>query len=422
MNFHWIVSLAALGACAAVSTVGLDARACGGCFVPPGPSTQVSAHRMAFTASPTRTILWDQIQYQGAPSSFGWVLPIRDKVDVGVSSDELFQRLETLTQANITPPPRPQPLCTSCGNAEGDNASFAGGAEDSGTAGDVNVWSSNVVGPYEATQLSATDGNALRDWLTSHGYTLPDAIAPVVDQYVSEGFGFLAIKLVPSADVSRMVPIRIAFDGSSPSLPLRMVAAGTGSVVGIKLFVFGEGRWEAANFPNAEIATNDLVWNFAYGGSNFAQLENQIVLSAPRTWITETADDYGRSGFFDGLPPGTTTDDAGTTVFSGDTDQVEIEKAFPGRTHLTVTRMFAQLPASALSQDLNVQASLGARIPQTRQAPNSVNGQTYECCDSGVLTCATAPREEPSTVRFAWLGLGALGVMGVGVARARRRR
>ncbi|MEO7094416.1 MAG: DUF2330 domain-containing protein, partial [Polyangiales bacterium] len=81
------------------------AEACGGCFVPPGPSTQVSAHRMAFAVSNTRTILWDQIQYSGAPSSFGWVLPIAAKVDVGVSSDELFQRLESATQPQITPPP-----------------------------------------------------------------------------------------------------------------------------------------------------------------------------------------------------------------------------------------------------------------------------------------------------------------------------
>jgi len=219
-----------------------------------------------------------------------------------------------------------------------------------------------------------------------------------------------------------MVPIRIAFDGASPTLPLRMVAAGTGAFVGIKLFIFGEGRWEAANFPNAEIATNDLVWNFAYGGSNFPQLENQIVSSDPRTWVTETADDYGRSSFFDGLPPGTTETDAGT-VFSTDTDQGEIEKAFPGRTHLTVTRMFAQLPSSALSDDLQVQASLGARIPQTRQAPNSINGQTYECCDSGVIDCATPPNAESSTSRrFAWLGLGALVLGIVGSARARRRR
>lgn len=410
---------------ASAAAIAPRAEACGGCFVPPGPSTQVSAHRMAFAVSPTRTILWDQIQYQGAPSSFGWVLPIRDKVDVGVSSDELFQRLETSTQAVITPPPRPEcntkHLCKSCGGED-----YASGVSPNADVdGGVDVWGTNVVGPYEATQLSATDSTALRTWLTSHGYALPDAITPVVDQYVKEGFGFLAIKLVPKADTSRMVPIRVAFDGNSPVLPLRMVAAGTGSFVGIKLFVFGEGRWEAANFPNAEIATKDLVWDFRASSSNFGQLESSLVTNAPRTWITETADDYSRSVFFDGLPPGTTENDAGVTVFATATDQTEMERAFPGRTHLTVTRLFAQLPSSALADDLTVQASTGARIPQSRQAPNSVNAcqdVVYECCSSGVIDCATPPRDETSsTRRFGWMGLGALGLAAVGAFRARRR-
>ncbi|GAC1371774.1 MAG: hypothetical protein NVSMB47_20150 [Polyangiales bacterium] len=420
------VLVAGLGVASAVA-IAPRAEACGGCFHPPsGPATQVTAHRMAFAVSPTRTILWDQIQYQGAPSSFGWVLPIRGKVDVGVSSDQLFQRLETGTQPNITPPPRPEchskHICQSCAGSDmaGTPTASAGDSVDGG----VSVWSTNVVGPYEATQLSATDSNALRTWLTTHGYSLPTEIAPIVDQYVSEGFGFLAIKLVPGNDVSRMVPIRIAFDGASPSLPLRMVAAGTGSVVGIKLFVFGEGRWEAKNFPNAEIATKDLSWDFRANGSNFSKLENDLVTSAPRSWITETSDDYGRAQFFDGLPPGTTSGDAGT-VFASDTDQSEIEKAFPGRSHLTVTRLFAQLPASALADDLQVQASLGARIPATRQAPNSSNAcqdVIYECCSPGVLDCSTAPSGEgASSHTFRWMGLGALGLVGLGVLRARRR-
>ena len=425
----WMVAFG-VGAAATLATLvgASDARACGGCFAPPGPSTQVSAHRMAFAISNHRTVLWDQIQYVGEPSSFGWVLPIKTAVDVGVSSDELFSRLENGTREQIIPPPLPEcpppaRVCrTACDPTEGP-VGFAVDGSASADAG-VTVWDSGIVGPYETTQLSATDGTALRTWLKGHGYVLPDAIAPIVDAYIAEGFGFLAIKLVPGSDVSRMVPIRIAFDGASPSLPLRMVAAGTGSFVGIKLFVFGEGRWEAQNFPNAEIATKDLVWDFRANGSNLSQLEDQVVTAAPRSWITETADDYGRAQFFDGLPPGTTSGDAGT-VFSSDTDQAEIEKAFPGRSHLTITRLFAQLPASALADDLEVQASLGARIPQSREAPISVNAcqdVIYDCCSAGVADCSTAPSGEGASSRtFRWLGLGALGLLGLGVLRARRR-
>src|SRR5215831_12691698 len=102
-----IAIVAAVGAFAAVASITPRGEACGGCFHEPGIPTQVSAHRMAFAVTPTRTILWDQIVYSGAPSSFGWVFPIRGTVDVGVSTDEFFQRLETKTQAIVTAPPPP---------------------------------------------------------------------------------------------------------------------------------------------------------------------------------------------------------------------------------------------------------------------------------------------------------------------------
>lgn len=367
-----------------------DAKACGGCFAPPGPSTQVTAHRMAFAVSAKRTVLWDQIQYVGAPTDFGWVLPIRGKVDVGVSSDQLFDRLEGATTPFVTPPP--QPTCapperrcrTSC-----DGRDFAGGFSDSGTASadtsSVDVWSTSVVGPYEATQLSATDGTALRNWLTDHGYVLPIAIGPVVDKYIAEGFGFLVIKLVPNtAGDNRMVPIRIGFDGASPSLPLRMIAAGSGAKVGIKLFVMGDGRWEAKNFPNEEVKTASLVWDWAAMGSNLGSLEIGLIdKHAGKVFVTETSEDLSKTSIVSGLPAGTTGTEAGT-VFSTITDETELNAAFPSKTMMRVTRLFAELPLGSLATDLDLQASAGPVLPRSRQAPTGVN---FRCTTSIEVDC-----------------------------------
>ena len=41
---------------------------------------------------------------------------------------------------------------------------------------------------------------------------------------------------------------------------------------GITLWVFGEGRYEAANFANAEIHDSDLVWNYDTGHSNYPEV------------------------------------------------------------------------------------------------------------------------------------------------------
>ena len=395
---------AASGALAAITSITPRGEACGGCFHEPGIPTQVSAHRMAFAVTPTRTILWDQIVYAGAPTSFGWVLPIRGAVDVGVSTDAFFQKLENKTLPVVTAPP--PPVCpptvdvcrTTCPNP------CAGHFEDGGFAADtsagsfdspgVDVWGTGVVGPYEATELSATDATALETWLSDHGYVLPPAIAPVVDAYVKEGFGFLAIKLVPSADVSRMVPIRIAFDGASPSLPLRMVAAGTGAQVGIKLFVLGEGRWDAQNFANAEVATGSLVWDWSRSSSNFTQLESNLLSAHPGgVFITESSEEDDLATFsVPSVPPppvdasadGSETDGGDTSLFSVATDDDELKRAFPTRTTAIVTRLFAQLPSSALATDLQLEASSAGTMPASRQAPTGVN---YSCPGDRIVEC-----------------------------------
>ena len=252
------------------------------------------------------------------------------------------------------------------------------------------------------------------------------SIAPIVDQYIKEGFGFLAIKLVPTADTSRMVPIRIAFDGASPTLPLRMVAAGTGANVGIKLWVLGEGRWETKNFPAGEIATKDLVWDWAAMGSNFGALEQSLLDKDARTWIAETADDQTVSALVSGLPPGTT----GPDVFSKDTDETELGRAFPGRSAVVITRLFAQLPQSALAADLELQASLGQKIAVQRTPPVSKNFTcptvVYEGCCDGFIGCSTSPTssDTPPTTGggsrvIAWLGVGLISMLTVGIARRR---
>jgi len=60
--------------------------------------------------------------------------------------------------------------------------------------------------------------------------------------------------------VRAMRPVRVVTPGADPSLPLRMVAAGVGQSVGLTLYVLGEGRYQAQNFPNAIVDEKKLVW------------------------------------------------------------------------------------------------------------------------------------------------------------------
>ncbi len=237
------------------------ADACGGCFVRQIERTVVTDHRMALAVSPTQTVLWDQIRYSGDPAEFAWVLPVRSGAKLELSNDAFFTALDASTQPQVIAPQAYGGLygcgLTGCGTQTTASDSSAGAPG----AGQVQILSQSVVGPYETVTLRATDPTALRRWLTSHAYDIPPAIDPVIDAYVAESFDFIALRLRPSCGERAMQPVRIVTQGADPTLPLRMVAAGVGARVGLTLYVISEGRFEPQNFPHALIDDAQITWS-----------------------------------------------------------------------------------------------------------------------------------------------------------------
>lgn len=161
---------------------------------------------------------------------------------------------------------------------------FGGG--NSASPPPVTVVHQETFGPYESVTLHSTVPGALYDWLTSHGYAVPDDIQPVIDAYESEGFDFLALRLIPGESTRNMKPVRVTTPGASPVLPLRMVAAGVGAKVGLTLFVIGEGRWDTSNFPVTTVNMNQVVWDYDTSSSDYATVRNKVLEEGDgRSWI-----------------------------------------------------------------------------------------------------------------------------------------
>ena len=233
MKYGWLAVGLVLGA-GVVASIGVptQAHACGGFFISQSENTQVTGHRMVLSLSSTQSTLYDQISYSGSPESFAWILPIQGQVEVGLSSDLLFATLEIETETSIASPTID---CTGgCFNSSGTGSAVGPGPGPGGsTGGGVEVIAQAVVGPYETVQLSASDPQALANWLASHGYVIPADVQDVVDSYVVDGFDFLAMRLVPGQGVDAMRPVRITTPGAGLTLPLRMVAAGTGATTAV---------------------------------------------------------------------------------------------------------------------------------------------------------------------------------------------
>jgi len=280
-----------------------DASACGACFttVPPvegeGVPSLVTSHRMALSISTSQTILWDQIRYSGSPSEFAWVLPVKPGARVEVATDAWFDVLEAATSPIVLPPELDCATNVECSvsgplitrGTTGCSADEGGDYLTTPPDGGIDVVNHGSAGPYESVTLHADDPDALPKWLADNGYILPEEMAPVVTAYAKEGFDFIALRLLPSAGIQQMRPVRVVMDGAVPALPLRMVAAGTGASTAITLFVVGEGRWGVSNFRSSFFPDPALAWDFQSNSSNYATLREGALTSDGETFFTQYA-------------------------------------------------------------------------------------------------------------------------------------
>ncbi|HSO00674.1 MAG TPA: DUF2330 domain-containing protein [Candidatus Nanopelagicales bacterium] len=363
-----------------------DAAACGACVISEGESTVVTGHRMILSTSQQGTTLWDQISYSGDPSSFAWVLPIKGTVDVGLSSDALFQVLEGNTQVYISSPIINCPPPPNCDGAVGAPTSDSGGG---GEESPVEVLAQETVGPYETVQLASSDPNALNEWLGSHGYVIPPDLAPVIGSYVAEGFNFLALKLVPGQGVESMRPVRVTTPGASATLPLRMVAGGTGAITPITLWVLGEGRYEPTNFPSFQIEREALVWDWDNSRSNYTELKTAgFEATNGFGWLMEAGEqtslysieyplmdlvnyDVASSGYGDPVSGEGATEEL----------QADLERLYGGipESTLWVSRMSAELSRAALTDDLDLGVSADQSYVNRYLEAQTAVGTAPEC-------------------------------------------
>lgn len=462
-----------------------DARACGGCFHQPPPQqtvvdTVITDHRMVFSVSTTQTVLWDQVRYSGNADAFAWVLPVKPGTTIALSHDEWIASLDAATATVIQ---GPTPSCGGsapvqdvgggaggCGASSESAASGLGAEEDfdAGASADgstVQVVSEQVVGPYDTVTVRSSQGQALGDWLRANGYDVPTSLQPVIDAFTSEGFDFIALKLAPNEGVQAMQPVRVVTPGADLSLPLRMVAAGVGANVGLELYVLGEGIYQPQNFPVASVDFSQLAWDPNNQISNYTTLaSNALAQNGGTSWIVETAGPValGYSNSPGGNPPLDTTyestcvpqvfipagcgedgggpdetdggedggADAGScapTTIACDDLQVAMTGIEPGS--FIVTRLRAQLPSTALANDLVLEASPSQdavpsfhvtqqyTVPDYNPCPSSSNGASSS--NSSQAACATAPRPG---ARYTDVIVACMVAIGIAFGARRRRR
>lgn len=284
------LSIAAALAGALVLTPAPDASACGGSFSPP-PDPQnpevieIAAQRMAFSISDAQTVLWSQIEYEGPPEEFAWVLPVGPGSTIELASPNWFDALEAATSTHVVAPGAcgPAPVYEEpssggcgCGSKSYDGAGLRGGPQEPGTSS-VDVVSRGTLGPYDTVTLSAQNGDAVKDWLTTNGYSIPADVGPILDEYTMKGMDFIALKLKSDSSTGQMQPVRVVMKGASSMIPFRMMVAGARAMVPVTLFVIGEGRYAPQSYPETTLDAGSLIWDFAAENSNYAETREALL-------------------------------------------------------------------------------------------------------------------------------------------------
>jgi len=304
---------------------------------------------MALAVSPHESVLWDQVQYAGSPAEFAWLLPVRPGARLELGTDAWFEALDAATGVRVL---APFIRCASSANQEviyqEDHircqmapALAAGCSADEGALSGVmneemidvvdlppekppvEVVHHGSVGPYETVTLRSEESEEVTTWLSNHGFAIDSQMAPVLADYVSEGFDFIALRLLPAVGVQQMRPVRVVQPGAVTTLPLRMVAAGTGAEVAMTLFVIGEGRWDIQSFPSA-ISPRGLTWDFGVNRSDYAEKRaTALGANGGRTWLTTFAQ---RGALLS--PQVNPADETMTSIFAGGSWHATVADAY----------------------------------------------------------------------------------------------
>jgi MYXO-CTERM domain-containing protein len=294
-------TIIALGALLAGALTPATAAACGGFFCDQAQPVNQAAEGIIFAQNDDGTVTAViQIKYQGPSKNFSWLLPIssvpKSDADIGVASDVAFQRLQAATNPNYALTTKVEGTC----EQEDDGPLGAGGlaavsgegGEGGGaTTGGVTVEASGVVGAFEWTVISldkslSNPADVAVSWLGDNGYDVPSSAPKLLGSYLQQGLYLLALRLTKGASVGSIRPIIINYQGSEPSIPVKLTAVAANDDMGVLTYVLGKSRAIPQNYNSVVIdAANDA------GGQGFVT-EFSGASSALKSQIWTNFDEY----------------------------------------------------------------------------------------------------------------------------------
>ncbi|MFG2296812.1 DUF2330 domain-containing protein [Streptomyces sp. NPDC048603] len=174
-----------------------------------------------------------------------WIMPVPSRATVELGDPALFADLAWLT--------RPERKTRHYFWPRGNDWPFSSGTSDGaaaaapGAGAPVGVVGREQLGDFDVARLTATDPEALRNWLASNGFELPPGLASELRPYVEQRWEYVAVRLAPREPGRKLYgtldPLRIRFASDRLVYPMRLSRlARTPQALG--LYVLADHRME----------------------------------------------------------------------------------------------------------------------------------------------------------------------------------
>jgi MYXO-CTERM domain-containing protein len=234
-----------------------------------------------------------QIQYQGDPEKFAWVLPLPAVPDsISVGSQPLFGNL-----LGATVPTYGIGTCRATINGGG------GAVRQVPEGPGVRIELHQAVGAFDVVVLSGGSGTEVSSWLSSNGFAAAPSAPAILDDYVAKNFVFAAVKLTGGAGLDEIHPLVVRYKdrGEGACVPLKLTAVGATPDMGVRAFFLDKGRVVPSNYEH--VIPNPTRFNWVKFADNYQEVISQAVDEAGgHAFVTEYAGPSGivaRTGVYD---------------------------------------------------------------------------------------------------------------------------
>jgi len=108
----------------------------------------------------------------------------------------------------------------------------------------IYVVEETTVGIYNVAVIQAYKSNALNNWLSQQGYTIPIGGENIINEYINKNWYFVAAKIIPEQleEKGNIHPIRLTFKTSEIVYPMKITSISAKENMDVLLYIF-TGHW-----------------------------------------------------------------------------------------------------------------------------------------------------------------------------------